>query len=211
MSSRKSWSKSWPTCQQERKENLAVQRKRPPSLANNVRVSEAPCFCAERLRIVCGIRSARPPAGHLWRGSTRFLHGTCAGPTQVHEIGGSTPVHVHLRRRVHVGPARVHFAMNLIIERGREGPEGSPVLEVCGSCFLSVGLFTGPRGPLRVICILAWVHASPARILRGSLVKEVMLFAWRGATRLHTALCESIRKRCGPLVWCGSTRVLEEA
>ena len=38
---------------------------------------------------------------------------------------------------------------------------------MCGNCFLSVGPFTGPRGPLRVICILA-VYASPARILRGS-------------------------------------------
>ena len=31
----------------------------------------------------------------------------------------------------------------------------------------------------------------------------------RGAARLHTALCESIWKRCGPIVWRGSTRVLE--
>ena len=81
---------------------------------------------------------------------------------------------------------------------------------MCGSCFLSAGPFTGRRGPLRVICILAWVHASPARILRGSLVqvKAVMLFAWRGATRLHTALCKSIRKRrnCVARVHAGPRR-----
>ena len=85
--------------------------------------------------------------------------------------------------------------------------------------FLSVGLFTGPRGPLRVICILAWVHASPARILRGSLAGQrgnVVCVA-RGHAAPHSSLQvhpEAMWPSCvarvhtGPL---GSTRVLEEA
>ena len=52
-----------------------------------------------------------------------------------------------------------------------------------------------------------------ARIQRGSLAAQRShVVCVVRATRLHTALCESIFwKRCGPIVWRGSTRVLEEA
>ena len=51
-----------------------------------------------------------------------------------------------------------------------------------------------------------------ARIQRGSLAAQrshVVCVA--RATRLRAALCKSIWNRCGPIVWRGSTRVLEEA
>ena len=105
----------------------------------------------------------------VWRGFTRFLRETCAGPLRVHGaiLAGprlstcvfASPLYKAGPRGTRAGPFCHEFTL---LKEGERAQKRSPALEVCGSCFLSVGLFPDPRGPLRVLCILAWVHASPA-------------------------------------------------
>ena len=127
-----------------RGEDSAVQRKRPPSRANNVR----------SLVRVHGAILAGPRLS------------TCAFASPLE--GGSTRVP---RRGSFCNELTLYFAMNYFIERGREDPKGSPVLEVCGGCLLSVGPSTGStRPPACHLYIDVGSRGSPARILRGARV-----------------------------------------
>ena len=100
------------------------------------------------------------------------------------------------------------------------GPCGSTrVLEEAGGSKLQYRVLFSCVVSDTALC-MAWVHAGPAQ--GGSIV---CVAARRGATRVlrssrvshagHAALAasrvHSIRKRCGPIVWRGTTRVLEEA
>ena len=67
-------------------------------------------------------------------------------------------------------------------------------------------VYAGPAQGGNIVCVAArpsqaWGHAGPAQLPR-------IPYRSRGPRGL--AAPHSIRKRCGPIVWRGSTRVLEE-
>ena len=95
---------------------------------------------------------------------------------------GSTRV---LHRSLAGSGSIVCLAMR-VLRRSFAGSRGSIV---CVAARPSRGSCTGPAGPTRV-----------PRAPRGLALR----------CGLHTALGESIRKRCGPIAWRGSTQVLEE-